>query len=219
MQNSLFESLDDPTEPETHDLGNAEIEEYPHAFNGEDNSRLMTELIDTVPWHGDTITIAGKQIPVPRLQCWMGDIGSRYGYSGMRLSPQPWLPIVNDIRNRVFGLTGLTFNSVLLNYYRDGQDSVAWHADDEPELGKNPIIASLSLGAQREFQLCPKNSKSRAIKARILLRPGSLLVMGKGLQDNWLHQVPKVKGLTEPRLNLTFRNILNAAPEAIDGQF
>jgi alkylated DNA repair dioxygenase AlkB len=114
---------------------------------------------------------------------------------------------VTSIKQRLCDLTNLNFNSVLLNYYRDGHDSVAWHADDEPELGADPIIASVSLGAERDFQLCPKNSSSRAVKVRLKLRNGSLLVMGKGMQNNWLHQVPKAKTISNARVNLTFRNI------------
>jgi alkylated DNA repair dioxygenase AlkB len=98
----------------------------------------------------------------------------------------------------VFDLSGLSFNSVLINYYRDGNDSVAWHADDERELGQDLTIASLSLGAERDFELCPKNPSSRAVKVRVKLKNGSLLVMGKSLQSNGLHQVPKAKDVYEP---------------------
>lgn len=207
MQSSLFDNPDSNNDFERHDLGNAQIDEYPAAFESEQALKLVDTLINEIPWHQDSIVIAGAPRLVPRLQCWMGDAESRYGYSGIRLSPEPWSEVVMSIRRRLFDLTSLNFNSVLLNYYRDGKDSVAWHADDERELGEQPIIASLSLGAERDFQLCPKSTSSRAVKARLKLRNGSLLVMGKGLQNNWLHQVPKAKDVVEPRINLTFRNI------------
>lgn len=211
MQSSLFDNLDSNRDFERHDLGNAQIDEYPAAFESEQALKLADRLINEIPWHQDSIVIAGAPRLVPRLQCWMGDAESHYGYSGIRLSPEPWSEVVMSIKRRLFDLTSLNFNSVLLNYYRDGKDSVAWHADDERELGAQPIIASLSLGAQRDFQLCPKGSSSRAVKARLKLTNGSLLVMGKGLQNHWLHQVPKAKNVVEPRINLTFRNIYPAA--------
>ena len=137
----------------------------------------------------------------------MGDHGSRYGYSGMRLQPAPWDSLVLAIRERVESLASITFNSVLLNFYRNGRDSVAWHADDEPELGPNPVIASVSFGAERRFQLKHKDSE-RPTKFQFMLRNGSVLVMGNTLQNNWMHQLPKIKGLKTPRINLTFRTII-----------
>lgn len=207
MQSSLFDNPASNSDFERHDLGNGKIDEYPAAFDSKQALKLVDTLINEIPWHQDSIVIAGAPRLVPRLQCWMGDAESRYGYSGIRLSPEPWSDVVTNIKRRLFNLTNLNFNSVLLNYYRDGNDSVAWHADDERELGVDPVIASVSLGAERDFQLCPKDSSSRAVKARLKLRNGSLLIMGKGLQNNWLHQVPKAKSITEPRINLTFRNI------------
>ncbi|MFN3165107.1 MAG: alpha-ketoglutarate-dependent dioxygenase AlkB family protein, partial [Pseudohongiellaceae bacterium] len=118
----------------------------------------------------------------------------------------PWHPVVDNIRQRVESLTNYPFNVVLLNYYRHGQDSVAWHADDEPELGDKPVIASLTLGAERPFQFRHKRDKSQP-RHRFVLGDGSVLLMGESIQNNWMHQLPKVKGLQEPRLNLTFRLI------------
>ena len=207
MQSSLFDNVVSNNDFESHDLGNARIDEYPAAFKPRQALELADTLINEIPWHQASIIIAGSPRQVPRLQCWMGDAESIYGYSGIRLSPEPWSEVVTSIKQRLCDLTNLNFNSVLLNYYRDGHDSVAWHADDEPELGADPIIASVSLGAERDFQLCPKNSSSRAVKVRLKLRNGSLLVMGEGMQNNWLHQVPKAKTISNARVNLTFRNI------------
>lgn len=138
----------------------------------------------------------------------MGDRASLYAYSGVRLRPCPWDDTVRRIQSRVSELAGLNFNSVLINYYRNGQDSVAWHADDEAELGDAAIIASVSLGAERVFQLKHKHSIP-AQKYQLVLRNGSLLLMGATMQQNWLHQLPKVPDLDDARINLTFRNIIS----------
>lgn len=206
MQTTFFQDLANPEHRQDHDLGNTVIHEYPAAFNGAEANALLSSLLETIPWQQSALRIAGKLINVPRLQCWMGDAESNYGYSGMRLQLVPWQAEVLAIRQRVEALTELEFNSVLLNYYRTGQDSVAWHADSEPELGADPVIASVSLGAERQFQLKSKSS-GKATNYRMLLRHGSLIVLGKGLQANWLHQLPKTKGLDHPRINLTFRQI------------
>jgi len=167
----------------------------------------MLSLVTNIPWRQDMLMIAGKEIPVPRLQCWMGNPRARYGYSGLQLTPIGWSDNVLSIRRSVQSLTGIKFNSVLLNYYRDGKDSVSWHSDDEPELGLKPIIASVSFGAERIFQLRHKIRKDLP-KYCIVLRNGSVLLMGDTLQSNWIHQLPKVRGLSEPRINLTFRNVI-----------
>lgn len=207
MQESLFGATGSILSHETHHLDTATIEEYRHVFDEIQSALLFSELLETTPWLQDRITIAGKSLLVPRLQCWMGDASSVYSYSGIRLKPVAWSAPVLAIRSKIKELCGLDFNSVLLNQYRSGQDSVAWHADDEPELGPDPVIASVSLGASRTLQLCPKNTSSRAVKAKIPMLNGSVLIMGKGLQNNWLHQVPKAKSVAEARINLTFRHI------------
>lgn len=206
MQTSLFNDPSDQDHFQDHELGNACIREYPSAFGESLANRLLAQLIPAIPWQQDNLRIAGRIVPVPRLQCWMGDRHSHYGYSGIRLVPTPWQEPVISIKQRVEQLAGVAFNSVLLNYYRNGQDSVAWHADDEAELGNDPVIASVSLGAVRPFQLKPKHPGTGPAY-RMLLQHGSVIVMGKGLQINWLHQIPKVNNLTAPRLNLTFRQL------------
>lgn len=205
MQENLFTNHADSSAFELHELGRDWIREYQGAFSGAESGQLLADLIEQISWRQDAIWIAGKHRPVPRLQCWMGDAG--YGYSGLRLQREPWHPLVQAIKQRVESLTELRFNSVLLNYYRTGQDSVAWHADDEAELGSNPVIASVSLGAERPFELRPKPGHLGS-KCRITLTDGSLLLMGDTLQQHWLHQLPKVKDLQLPRINLTFRVIM-----------
>lgn len=209
MQANLFDDSANPDYRLQHKLQGAMIDEYPYAFTQAQSAKLLGQLLSTTPWRQEHLKIAGKVIAVPRLQCWMGEAKSLYGYSGLRMDPLPWNTTVEQIRQRVEKLLGLSFNSVLLNYYRDGQDSVAWHADDEPELGPEPLIASVSFGAERIFQLKTKQSREPE-KYQLTLRSGSVLVMGRGLQENWLHQLPKVKDLHSPRINLTFRNIINS---------
>lgn len=205
MQANLFTNQQDPASHEDHDLGDGWVREYPAAFTPAEAEILRHTLIQQLPWRQDRVRIAGRELNVPRLQCWMGD--ADYAYSGIKLTAEPWHPVVDHIRERVQTLTEYQFNVVLLNYYRNGQDSVAWHADDEPELGQNPVIASVTLGAERPFQLRHKRDKSRP-RHRFMLTNGSLLLMGESIQNNWMHQLPKVKHLTESRLNLTFRRIV-----------
>ena len=206
MQSELFLDKEDSTIQQIHELGDATIKDFPFAFNKRESDKYLTDLLDEIPWQQDTLWIAGREIKVPRLQCWVGDRGSNYGYSGIRLEPKPWTDTVLTIKEHVESLTNEEFNSILLNYYRDGQDSVSWHADDEKELGRHPIIASVSFGAHRKFQLRPK-AKNDKRRFQIELRHGSILLMGDTLQNKWLHQLPKISDLKEPRVNLTFRKI------------
>lgn len=158
------------------------------------------------PWQQAHLNFAGKRVAVPRLQAWYGDEHARYGYSGLQLHPLPWTSLLNTIRTQLEQRLNLRFNSVLLNHYRDGQDSVAWHSDDEKELGPDPMIASLSFGSTRRFEL--KHRTRRELdKVCLDLMDGSLVLMGKGVQKHWVHQIPKQPGITASRLNLTFRFI------------
>ena len=142
----------------------------------------------------------------PRLNAWYGDPGCRYGYSGTRFEPLPWTETLTDIKERLTATLGVAFNSMLANRYRDGRDSVAWHSDDEPELGRNPVIASVSLGATRRFTL--KHKSRRDIRPLAVdLTHGSLLVMSGPTQHQWLHQIAKTTRIVGERINLTFRYI------------
>jgi alkylated DNA repair dioxygenase AlkB len=207
MQANLFDG-DEPTgEAIKHSIDDALLLEYPQIVDSAEATQMFETLIADIPWQQEHLRIAGKLRAIPRLQCWMGDRTSEYGYSGVRLTPCPWHETVKAIHDRVADLSGSTFNSVLINYYRNGQDSVAWHADDESELGESPVIASVSLGAERIFELKQKH-QTPAKKYKLPLRHGSLLIMGGTMQQHWLHQLPKVQGLNEERINLTFRNII-----------
>jgi alkylated DNA repair dioxygenase AlkB len=161
----------------------------------------MNILLNTIPWEQRSVRLFGKSVPQPRLVAWFGDDGS-YTYSGLRLGPHPWPSSVQELRRLCEGVAGTRFNSGLANLYRDGKDTVAWHADDEPELGDRPTIASLSLGAARRFDL---RHRETGETVRTVLPAGSILVMSGESQRAWIHQVPRMAKVSEPRINLTFR--------------
>ena len=204
-QPCLFDNEPDTPTRQTFALGDSEIQYVANAFTAREADRLFQSLLDAIPWRTATLTIAGQKRPLPRLQCWMADQGRSYSYSGLKLSPHPWNPDVLRIKARLEQLCEHSFNSVLLNYYRCGSDSVSWHADDETELGPNPIVASVSLGAERTLEFKPKFNLTTP-KKQIVLGSGSILIMGKTIQNNWLHQIPKISGTIDPRISLTFRN-------------
>jgi alkylated DNA repair dioxygenase AlkB len=167
-----------------------------------DADRLMAALRRDIAWRQDEATVMGRRIPIPRLQAWHGD--GQYVYSGIRLEPSPWTPDLLILKGVAEDIAGESFNSVLINLYRDGRDSVAWHADDEPSLGRDPVIASLSLGAVRRFQL---QHKTTGLRIDLDLPHGSCLVMAGPTQHHWRHQIPKTRRPVDPRINLTFRRI------------
>jgi alkylated DNA repair dioxygenase AlkB len=158
-----------------------------------------------IRWKHDSMKMYGKTIPLPRLTAWYGDPGAAYTYSGIKSEPNPWTDGLLHIKRRIEEATGANFNCVLLNWYRDGKDSLAWHADDEGELGVNPVIASANFGATRDFQLRRNDNPDRTIT--IPLKHGTLLVMRGALQEHWKHAVPKRANVREARFNLTFRYI------------
>lgn len=172
---------------------------------------LMSALLNELDWEQPNIFIAGRARATPRMQVWSGEPGVQMSYSGRTFTAQGWHPRLFALKTRVEQATASRYNSVLLNYYRDEQDSVGWHADDEDELGQNPVIASLSLGATRTFLFKPKPlSVFRAPlrTSKILLQSGDLLTMAGPTQKYWFHSVPKSRFKCKPRLNLTFRQVL-----------
>lgn len=180
------------------------LEFWPRFIEADECSELWNILYQQTAWRQSTIKIAGRLRKIPRLNAWHGE--APYGYSGVCFDPAPWTPALLDLKQRIEAVTGASFNSVLLNLYRDGNDSVGWHADNERELGRAPVIASLSLGAARIFQL--KHRRQRQL-LKLPLTDGSLLLMGGSLQVHWLHQIPKQPGIREPRINCTFRRIFH----------
>lgn len=164
--------------------------------------RSLADLHVGTAWRQEIARVMGRAVPLPRLTAWYGEAG--YVYSGIRHEPRPWTPTLLDLKAIAEVLAGQSFNSVLLNLYRDGRDSVSWHADDEPGLGPEPVIASLSLGASRRFLLRHRRTRARV---EVVLDHGSCLVMGGAIQRHWQHQVPKTARPVGPRINLTFRRM------------
>ena len=180
----------------------SEIIFWPNWLDGQQADSLLATAITKTPWREDMINIAGRRIPVPRLQNWFGAPDTSYTYSGIRLQALAFPDWMDSVRAAVEQATGHPFNRALVNYYRHGRDSVDWHADDETELGVEPLVASLSLCAERVFQLRHNQSKERL---SVSLPHGSLLLMGAGIQDHWQHRLAKVSGLEQSRVNFTFR--------------
>lgn len=174
-------------------------------FRPPESDRYFTTLLKNLVWQEEEIMIAGKKIKVPRLMCWYGDEGAVYKYSGVVHVPLPWTDDLLGIKQRVERECRRSFNSVLANLYRDGSDSMGWHADKEKELGKDPLIASLSLGQARLFKI--KHNKTKET-LDLELQHGDLLIMSGVLQHHWRHSLPKVAGKLGKRINLTFRTIL-----------
>lgn len=156
-------------------------------------------------WKQDSINLYGKRIPLPRLTSWYGDEGKAYKYSGILSQPNPWNKGLLYIKEQIEKVAGTQFNSVLLNWYRSGEDYLNWHTDDEPELGKNPTIASVNFGETRDFQV--RHKDDHQLKFTVPLQHGSLLIMSGEMQHFWEHAVPKRKKVLKSRFNLTFRVI------------
>ena len=162
----------------------------------------LAALIDETPWESRNIVLFGREVPQPRLACWYGD--RAYTYSGLTLEPREFTPRLRELAEIATTFAGRSFNTVLANLYRDGRDSMGWHADDERELGSEPVIASLSFGAVRRFRFRHRDSRE---VVEVALEPGSVLVMRGLTQHCWMHDLPKTTKVTEPRVNLTFRHI------------
>lgn len=194
-------------EPQRIEIPGAALCIIPRLLLPEETGGMLATLIAQTPWRQDNITLFGRTMPQPRLVAWVGDPGCVYSYSGLRLEPLPWTPLLSRLRARVEAASGHRFNSVLLNLYRDGNDSMGLHADDEPELGPQPVIASLSLGAERPIVFRHRRDKTMQ-PLRLPLADGSLLVMRGDTQANWKHEIPKSRRPMGPRVNLTFRQII-----------
>ena len=167
--------------------------------------RAFNQIRDESQWEQPEITIFGNTVLEPRLSTWHNELGEGYKYSGVMRRAQPFSEILSDIRNRCAEVTNATFNSVLVNFYRNGQDGLGWHSDNEACNGPEPTIASVSLGATRRFDM---RHRKTGETIKIQLESGSLLVMAGKSQQCWVHQVAKTKRVHEPRINLTFRCII-----------
>ncbi|WP_207433979.1 alpha-ketoglutarate-dependent dioxygenase AlkB family protein [Sabulibacter ruber] len=186
-------------------LPDAEVYLLPDFIPQAAQEPLQQALEENVAWRQEKIRMFGREVDQPRLTAWYADAGKAYTYSGLTWEPLPWLPELSALRKQLQQLTGASFNSVLLNLYRHGQDSMGWHADDEPELGQNPIIASISLGQERTFSF--RHRQQKELKHQLVLPSGSLLLMAGPTQHFWHHQLPKTTKPQQPRINLTFRVI------------
>ena len=186
-------------------LPNAELIYYPEYFGTKEADQYFNELLQQTNWKQDNIKVFGKTYQQPRLTALYGDSGKPYSYSNITMYPELFTPLLKNIKNKIERESEHRFNTVLLNLYRDGKDSNGWHADNERELGKNPVIASVSFGETRPFHF-----KHRTIKTerhKLDLTHGSLLIMKGEMQHYWLHQIAKTKKPVAPRINLTFSYI------------
>lgn len=187
-------------------MPNGEVIIYDNFFEKLESHNLFKELRNNLNWRQDKIKMFGKECDLPRLTTWYGDKGKSYKYSGITMKPDAWMPALISIKEKIEAEVEVNFNSVLANLYRNGKDYVSWHSDDEPELGINPTIASVSFGETRRFLLRHKSNKDLAT-VEIALTNGSLLIMRGTTQHFWKHQVPKTAKAKTERINLTFRVI------------
>ncbi|MBT8296421.1 MAG: alpha-ketoglutarate-dependent dioxygenase AlkB [Gramella sp.] len=188
------------------DIRDGSLEYYPDFILPEKADQYLRELLIIKDWRQDKIKLFGREILQPRLTALFGESGKSYTYSGLEMQPEPFTSELEELKILCEQASNSSFNVCLANLYRDGSDSMGWHADDEKELGENPIIASVSLGAERIFHL--KHKTRKAERQKIRLQHGSLLVMKGTTQKFWKHQLPKTKQMIGPRINLTFRKIL-----------
>ncbi|MCH2204275.1 MAG: alpha-ketoglutarate-dependent dioxygenase AlkB [Lentisphaerales bacterium] len=200
FQDDLFKNSE-----ETHLLKEGKLVLIRGFLDSNDAKSYFERFIRELNWHQDLITIHGKTMPIPRLNAWYADADHNYQYSGIKLQTNQWTNTLRRIKEKLFEQFGENFNSCLANLYRDGKDSVSWHSDDEPELGKNPTIFSISLGEERKFHIRNKNNHSD--KLILNLPHNSLLIMIGSLQHIYEHQVPKEKSKLHSRVNLTFRKV------------
>jgi alkylated DNA repair dioxygenase AlkB len=184
-------------------MPDAEVYYAPHFFTRAESDLYLQRLTDEIDWQQEEIKMYGKQLPLPRLTAWYGDKG--YTYSGLYNAPQPWLRVLLKIKEKVEAASGNRYNSVLLNFYRNGQDSMGWHSDDEKSLGSG--IASVSFGGERGFAFRHRSRKDQPT-VKLTLQHGSLLLMQGATQQHWQHQLPKTSRTISPRINLTFRTVI-----------
>lgn len=187
-------------------LPNAELIYFPNFFSLQESDTYFNQIKSKTNWQQDDITVFGKTYQQPRLTALFGDTEQPYRYSNITMYPQPFTSTLKSIKDKVEHCSECKFNTLLINLYRDGNDSNGWHADNEKELGKNPIIASVSFGEARAFHFKHRTIKEQ--RHQLILEHGSLLLMKGEMQHFWLHQVAKTKKKIKPRINLTFRNLV-----------
>jgi len=186
-------------------LKDADVTYYPNFFDKTEADKYFKNLYKEIPWQQDDIKVFGKTYKQPRLTAFFGENNQSYSYSNITMFPKPFEGHILEIKNTIEGTLNTSFTSCLANLYRNGKDSNGWHADNEKELGENPIIASITLGEERVFHFKHKYDKN--LKKKLVLKHGSLLLMQGTTQEYWLHQIPKTSRKISPRINLTFRII------------
>ena len=204
MQHPLIPSAADDG-PTRLRLAGADVVYDANAFAPPRADALLAALSREIPWEQHRLNLFGREVASPRLSCWIGDPDAAYTYSRTRFEPRAWTPTLASLRDELATRFDLHFNSVLANLYRDGHDSMGWHSDAEPELGDEPVIASLSFGAPRRFRF--RSRETRKVAVAIELAHGSLLVMRGGTQRLYQHDLPRCVGCSGVRVNLTFRRI------------
>jgi len=180
-----------------------EVNVYPGFFDKSESDHYLQVLLNTIDWQQDKMKIYGKEVNLPRLTAWYGEHRNDYSYSGISMKSKLWTPELKAIKEKIEKFTGIKFTSVLLNYYRDGNDSVSWHRDNEKVLRTNPIIASVSFGATRIFKF--RHVKNHDLTRSVTLENGTFLLMKGETQHMWEHSIPKSKKVSKPRISLTFR--------------
>jgi len=197
-------------------LPTADVQLWPCWLEAAEADALFVELREAIAWETHRIRLFGREVASPRLSCWIGDAGAAYTYSRNRFEPQPWPATLAALRLRIEQACGARFNSVLANLYRDGNDAMGWHSDDEPELGAQPVIASLSLGAERRFRFRRRRARGEPAQPgdtlELTLPHGSLLRMAGDTQQSYRHDLPRMPHLAEARINLTFRRVDTSPP-------
>lgn len=201
----MLELFDDEKKINSFNLPDGTLTYHPSFLSQEEANQLYTTLYNNIPWQEDKITVFGKTYDQPRLTSLHATKNTPYSYSNITLYPNPMNEALTKLRAKIQSVNQHDFNAVLLNLYRNGKDSNGWHADNEKELGENPVIASISLGQERFFHLKHRTLKEERLK--INLKHGSLLIMGGKMQHHWLHQIPKTSKPINKRINLTFRFI------------
>jgi alkylated DNA repair dioxygenase AlkB len=209
MQFSLFETPKDDRSSYQLPLLEGDVTYFPNALSNNDADTFFEKLQAELPWRQDSIRLFGKPVKIPRLQSWHGDEACTYTYSNLTMSPNPWTKSLLEIKARCEAICAsehkTQFNSVLANWYRDGQDSMSFHSDDEPELGVNPVIASVTLGEARPFVFKHKETKEKCTQ---VLEHGSVLIMAGTTQSHYVHGIAKTAKPIGGRINLTFRHLI-----------
>ena len=190
-------------EDEQISVPNKLVDYVPNLFNEAESNLYLNKFITELPWQQKSVLMYGKEVLTPRLTVWYGDPNVDYSISGSNARPLTWTKELLDIKSKVEPLAGIKFDSVLLNYYRDGNDSVSWHTDNDGIPGRNRIVGSVSFGQERNFDI--RNKEDHNIKYSIKLANGSYLLMKDGFQEGWQHRIAKSTKSMKPRINLTFR--------------